>query len=202
MKLLPGPHKPWQNKFSFFLLLSDIRLVLLEFSIRVSSSHFFFSLRFAFNTFQSFQKVLAIYKYFNQVLHLVIDELWLALAPVGCTDSQRNAIRGKTLSVCYSPSLNAEFNLSQQNSLLPLFVPFASSTRGPPRRRGVLCKARRGRNEGLHGGYTSVPGLESSCQYSLCSLLGRSPSKPSSSSPPGWLGSAYVLQDRHGTGIS
>lgn len=133
MKLVPGPHKPWQNKFSFFLLLSDIRLVLLEFSIRVSFSHFFFSLRFAFNTFQSFQKVLVIYKYFNQVLHLVIDELWLALAPVGCMDSQRNAICGKTLSVCYSPPLNAEFNLSQQNSLLPLFVPFCS-TRGPPRR--------------------------------------------------------------------
>lgn len=67
-----------------------------------------------------------------------------------------------------------------------LFVP-------PEVRLGVLCKARRGRNEGLHWGYTSVPGLESSCQYSLCSLLGRSSSKPSSSSPPSWLGSAYVL---------
>lgn len=107
MKPLPGPHKPWQNKFSFFLLLSDIRLVLLEFLVFPQESPFhilFFSLRFAFNTFQSSQKVLAKYKYFNQVLHPVVDELWLALAPVGCRDSQRKSIRGKTLSVCYSPS--------------------------------------------------------------------------------------------------
>lgn len=190
MKLLPGPHKPWQNKFSSSFRHQTCAPRIFRKSLLFT---FFFSLRFAFNTFQSSQKVLAIHKYFNQVLHLVIDELWLALAPVGCMDSQRNSICGKTLSVCYSPPLNAELSLSQQNSLLPLFVPFASSTRGPPGRRGVLCKARRGRNEGLPGGYTSVPGLESSCQYSLCSLLGKSSPKPSSSSPPGWLGSAYVL---------
>ena len=30
MKVLPGPHKPWQKKFPF-VLLPDIRIVLLEF---------------------------------------------------------------------------------------------------------------------------------------------------------------------------
>lgn len=125
MKVLPGPHKPWQNKFSFFLLLSDIRLVLLEFLVFPQESpfsHFFSSLRFAFNTFQSSQKVLAKYKYFNQVLHLVIDELWLAPAPVGCSDSQRNAIRGKTLSVCYSPPLNAEYSAFPSKTACSLFL--------------------------------------------------------------------------------
>lgn len=72
MKVLPGHHKPRQKKFPF-VLLSDIIIVLLEFLVFPYKFPFhIFFLRFAFNTFQSSKKVLAEYKYFNQVLHLVV----------------------------------------------------------------------------------------------------------------------------------